>query len=228
MHYSWKCASKPEFHPEKLGLKLKMGDPKQDSNWKCSHMSLPWLFYAQIQIFSVFLSHFSSKCHFAAGHESSAVMCACLQFLSVQSGQCYKDDHIDLTKQSHPPATDTARQLVKAQQGQIFQTLDTSFPNHFSQDIFVKFQANVLPKSVFWWKGWFALKSFFLLWIILIIESLLWALTKVLKSILFSWSHHRPTDQRPHSEECWPCLGSAVCSGPLYYVDALSLDPDKA
>ncbi|KAK4826026.1 hypothetical protein QYF61_003847 [Mycteria americana] len=43
--------------------------------------------------------------------------------LKPHSGQCYKDDHVDLTKQSHPPAPDTARQLVKAQQGRIFQTL---------------------------------------------------------------------------------------------------------
>lgn len=191
-------------------------------------MSLPWLFYPWIQIFSVSLSPFSSKCHFAASHESSAVMCVCLQFPSIQSGQCYKDDHIDLTKRSHPPAPDTARHLLKAQQGQIFQTLDVSFRNHFSQDIFFKLQAHILPKSVFWWKGWFALKSFFLPWIILFIESLLWTLTKVSKSLLFSLSNHRPADQRLHSEECWPCLGSAVSSRPLYYIDALPLDLDKA
>lgn len=113
------------------------------------HELIMIFFYPQIQIFSISLSPFSSKCHFPAGHENSAVMCASLQFLSMESGQCYKDDHVDLTKQSHPPAPDTDRQLVKAQQGQIFQTLDTSFRNHFSQDISFKLQAHVLPRRVF-------------------------------------------------------------------------------
>lgn len=39
-----------------------------------------------------------------------------------QSGQRYKDNEVDLRKQSYLPAPDTAWQLMKAQ-GQIFQTL---------------------------------------------------------------------------------------------------------
>lgn len=74
--------------------------------------------------FPVSLPSFSLKCHFAGCLKNSAVMCSCVQFLSVESGQHYKDDHIDLTKQSPLPSPDTAWQLAEPQQDQTFQTLD--------------------------------------------------------------------------------------------------------
>lgn len=92
-------SSGPCLYPEKSGL-IKTDKPQQDSSWEFSHMSLSWAFYSQIQTVSVSLSPFSNKCHFAAGCGSSSVMCAGLQFLPVDLGQCYKDGHVGLTKQS--------------------------------------------------------------------------------------------------------------------------------
>jgi len=188
------------LHPEKFGLSYKRQPPNRNQTDDRATWAYHGFFIPEFRFFFPFPFHPSALSDTLLLVTEARLWCApvAVSFRAVRPVLQGRSRWLSQAKPS--PAPDTARQRAKAQQGQIFQTRDMSCCNHFSQETFFKLQAHILPKCVIWCKGWFALKSFFLLWIIIFTASLLWASTKVSKSILFSLSNHQPADQRPHSE----------------------------
>lgn len=135
MHYSWDWTSKPEFLfwiiflCREIRTQVNNDNPQRGFKLMIQPHELIMAFLAWNSYFSISLSPFRPKCHLAAAHESSALLWSC--WVAFHGGQHYEDNHVDLTKQNHPPAPDTAQELVKTQQGQILQALDGFFHNCF-------------------------------------------------------------------------------------------------